>query len=298
MTQILTLLGKPCVALADLAAGPSSPPLTHLNGYYLSCHQEVISTRGPGGAHAPKVLKGTVRENGTVVYTLGGNTVPRSQIKYWTTHLNPTLWKRCLDAYSQQYREALKKEQPVTKSTTHPHLHVILEAECLPVKDILPASLKWRADSLDGYFITATGRIISTRKEKPAFLQGSRTPSGHYYTLGGRSYCAGLLGLWLAAAGRQGIWPSSAEKVAPSTEPRLPPGRTLDPQEAITGGGYVLATVQDGRLLFGTRPTYHVGAEAEKTAKAEAERVAAVSGKKVVVLKVIGAVTAGQVVWE
>ena len=149
-----------------------------------------------------------------------------------------------------------------------------------------------------GYFINAKGEFFSNRQGSLRRLAGSSTPSGRYYTLAGQTEREDRV-TKLALAHKdwaKEVTPPSA-KVAALTA-SSPKGRShaASLAQGIAARGVVLAVEEDGKLLFGSKPVIHTS---EASWKDEATRVAMLNpGKRVVALKVVGAVVAGGIRWE
>jgi len=149
---------------------------------------------------------------------------------------------------------------------------------------------------LSGYFMDVSGNVWSNRNGGARIMQGSRQPSGRYYTLANRSFNADNL---KARCTNHADWvaeilgsPSNTFVAKPATLP----GRTTSAKEAIAKKSLVLATVGDNdRLHFATDPVFH---DTLPQARTEAERIAMAVGKKVVVLQVVGAVQIQKASWE
>jgi hypothetical protein len=170
-------------------------------------------------------------------------------------------------------------------------------------KNVLPLV---KTDSLlQGYFMDAEGNVYSNKAHhgKLALLGGSRTPSGRYYTLNGRSFRADRL----VTMAKQ--CPSFVMETSFATQPvivqapatannqPLPSGRTRSAKQAAKDKGFVLAHIgPTDRLVFGTDPVLHL---ARSTAVAEAERVANLKpGTKILVLQIVGSVVTGGTQWD
>lgn len=149
---------------------------------------------------------------------------------------------------------------------------------------------------LDGYFMADDGTVWSTRgRAGPGRLQGSQTPSGRYYTLNKRTYRADVL--WRQVRQhRDFARHTTANEPTTIAQPAVDEGRVRSVRAGVASKGYLLATLTpNGKLVFGTEPVFHVS---EATAKAEAERVAGLTGAEVVMLKVVGKVKVQKAVWE
>lgn len=151
---------------------------------------------------------------------------------------------------------------------------------------------------MTGYYMDRDGGVWSNKGKAPAKLLGSKTPSGHYYTLNKRTVRADTL-VPRAKLHKDFITETSNTVGALPAQAPAPvnlAGRTKSARHAVTDKGYVLATLApNDKLVFGTEPVFHL---TEETAKAEAERVAASTGSELVVLKVIGKVKVQKAVWE
>jgi hypothetical protein len=178
-----------------------------------------------------------------------------------------------------------------------------------------------KADSLlQGYFMDADGNVYSNKGlaggNRLSKLGGSRTQSGRYYTLNGRSFRADRLvtsakqcpSFVIETAGTTvtpvivsapvAAWPMiGGQGPATANNQPLPAGRTRSAKQAAKDKGFVLAHIgPTDRLVFGTEPVLHL---ARSTAVEEAERVANLKpGTKILVLQIVGSVTAGGTQWE
>lgn len=163
-----------------------------------------------------------------------------------------------------------------------------LSIPVFPLKDIDTYARDYYMDSGGGVWSTK-GRNGVTK------LTGSITPSGlRYYTLNKRTHRADHL-YRLAKSHKDFTAETSSTVAPPVTSAATLPGRTMSAASAVAGKGYLLATLKHDRLVFGTKPVFHTD---ETTAKAEAERVAGLTGAEVVVLKVVGKVKVQKAVWE
>lgn len=163
-----------------------------------------------------------------------------------------------------------------------------------------------KADSLfHGYFMDAEGNVYSNKahSQRLAALNGSRTPSGRYYTLNGRAYradrliaMAKQLPSFVMETGQATTPVIVSAPAAPNNQP-LPVGRTKSAAAAVKAKGFLLAHVgPTDRLVFGTDPVLHL---TRSTAVEEATRVASLKpGTKVVLLQIIASVVAGGTQWE
>ena len=155
---------------------------------------------------------------------------------------------------------------------------------------------------MDGYYMDKDGNIWSTkgRAGAPTKLMGSSTPSGRYYTLNKRTHRAEDIRRRAVHHGKFALetTPSTSQPaVAPHPcAAALPQGRTKSARAMAEAKGFILATLSpNDRLVFGTDPVFHLTSE---TAKAEAERIAGITGAEVVMLGVIGKVKVQKAVWE
>lgn len=155
--------------------------------------------------------------------------------------------------------------------------------------------------NLSGYFVNSAGEIISTRAtNKLTKLNGSRANprANRYVTLAGRNY---LYESVVASARANPDFVKDTGGVRlPKTEYKdtgaMGFGRTKSASEVVKAKGIMLATIgEHDQLVFGSKPVFH---KEDKTARAEAERIAKESGLKVVMLQVVGAVSVGKTVWE
>lgn len=153
---------------------------------------------------------------------------------------------------------------------------------------------------MSGYYMDREGGVWSTRRRHSAYpvkLAGSLTPSGRYYTLNGRTHRADDVfrrasqhkDFMTHTGGAAGALPAQLAKSDLQ-------GRTASATEAVSKKGYLLATLTPtGKLVFGTTPMFHTS---DVTAKAEAERVAGLTGTEIVMLKIVGKVKVQKAVWE
>lgn len=152
---------------------------------------------------------------------------------------------------------------------------------------------------MDGYYMDKDGNVWSTKGRSVAKMMGSSTPSGRYYTLNKRTHRADDL-VRRARAHPDFPTQTSPKIVEESLRRDIPAyansGRTTHAQNAVASKGFVLATMNpSGKLVFGTEPMYHL---TDVTARAEAERVASLTGSEVVLLKIVGKVKVQKAVWE
>jgi len=84
-----------------------------------------------------------------------------------------------------------------------------------------------------------------------------------------------------------------AGKLDNSTPDRL---YAVDMGSAVRQHAVLIASIEDDKLLFGTKPKLHIG---EKSWKAEMQRLAVVApGTKFVALQIVASVVAGGLKWE
>ncbi len=155
---------------------------------------------------------------------------------------------------------------------------------------------------LTGYYMDSQGAVWSDRNGGgfPRILTGSKQPSGRYYTLANRSFRADdlILRCQSHAEWSVEIFGSIKPVVASPLVEKLEAhhGRTQSAAAAITKKSLVLATLgENDRLHFSSDPVYH---DTLPQARTEAERVAQTTGKKVVVLQIVGAVQIQKANWE
>ena len=149
--------------------------------------------------------------------------------------------------------------------------------------------------SLTGYFIDAHGAVYSNRGNGLIKrLTGSRTSSNNvYYTLNNRSYRAGDL---MKSAKANPMFARETSMDAERAVTTSDRSHAASAEAGVKQRGVVLATIQDGKLHFGSEPKFHL---TQKSYESEMERIARASpGVKVVALKVVRSVVAGEVVWE
>lgn len=164
--------------------------------------------------------------------------------------------------------------------------------------------------SFDGYYMNVQGAIFSNRgpSGKLRQLNGSRTTSGHYFTLNNSTWRHDQLMREAKAHAKfanhtTGITSEDRimqKSVSSTADQVLNAIRDRHHAENVAQGvkqkGVVLATIVDGTLIFGSRPKIHLS---DESWRAEAERIAvAKPGLKVVALKVVGSVVSGGVNWE
>ena len=157
------------------------------------------------------------------------------------------------------------------------------------------------ASHLRDYFMDRQGNIYSMKSGNPVKLGRSYTPSGQYFSLNKRSIRQDHL--FIAAESHTRFMEETGQTVdalkgvvAQGDLPVSLPGRTKNVREAVTGKGYLLATLNPkDKLVFGTEPMFHLR---DTTAKAEAERIATETGAEVVMLKIVGKVKVQKAVWE
>lgn len=173
----------------------------------------------------------------------------------------------------------------------------------IPMINLFPLTKLHFGTYLEGYYMDADCHIWSTRGTTPKMLKGSKTPSGRYYVLNKTSYRADNLQLKARAhkdfakdTGTTAQATPVRGAVAKGGLPVALPGRTVSAVEAASKKGFILATMSSkGKLVFGTDPVFHLS---ETSAKAEAERVAGISGAQIVVLQIVGKVKIQKAVWE
>ena len=148
------------------------------------------------------------------------------------------------------------------------------------------------AARLAGYYLDAHGAVYSTHGNGLVKrLAGSRRNCIQYYTLNNRSYRAADL---LKSAKANPTF--AQETLASVSQTAADRAHASNTEDGVKARGVVLATIQDGKLHFGSEPKLHL---TQKSYEAEMERIAHASpGTKVVALKVVRSVVAGKVVWE
>lgn len=156
--------------------------------------------------------------------------------------------------------------------------------------------------SLASYYITATGDVISTKREVPYTLSGSSASGSsiRYYTLGGRSWRSDVL---LNCSKSHTDFAVDVGLVANQTKPEQP--RSSDRshastlQEGLDGRGWVIASVDkiDGEdhLVFGSKPKIHL---TPTSVESELKRLATQKpGVKFVGLQIVKTLVAGGLIW-
>lgn len=151
-----------------------------------------------------------------------------------------------------------------------------------------------------GYYMDVNGAIYSTRRGKGLVqLNGSRTVSGHYYTIGGTSYRHDKL---FEAAKKSKTWAAhvGGGLVEPMIGTRGSEKRSYAPNlpSAIKQHAVMIASVTpDGyKLIIGSNPKFHLG---EDSWRSEMQRLASLKpGTKFIALEIKAAIIAGGVVWE
>jgi len=170
--------------------------------------------------------------------------------------------------------------------------------------------------SLDGYYMSKDGAVFSTNGSTGVLrqLNGSRTSSGHYYTLKTNTYRHDQLfakakahaqflthtsGITREDVQMQRAVAQTAEAIRDLHLGDIPAGvRAHAPSvhDGITRKGVLLGTVDGDILVFGSKPKLHL---TEASWRDEAERIAKLKpGLKVVAFKIIGSVVAKGVHWE
>lgn len=161
----------------------------------------------------------------------------------------------------------------------------------------------------DGYFMDVNGVVYSNKTSRNGTLtrmQGTRQPSGHYYTLNRRSYRADAL---VSQARRHAEFGKETSAVVPPVVlPRavvsqggLPVqivgNKAQRASKLLESKGYVLATVgPSDKLVFGTDPVFQLDLA---TAEQEALRIATMKpGTTVVLLHAVKSVVAGGIKWN
>jgi hypothetical protein len=163
---------------------------------------------------------------------------------------------------------------------------------------------------LNGYLMDRDGNIYSVKNTlgRVKMLAGSKTSSGHYFTLSNTTYRGDQL---FSSAKAHKLF--NAETAAPTTPASVTqivagvkplPVKDLDEKrsyakslaEGIALRGVMIAAVEGERLVFGSEPKIHV---TEQSFRSEMERLARVKpGVKFVSVKITGSVVAGGVRWE
>jgi hypothetical protein len=131
---------------------------------------------------------------------------------------------------------------------------------------------------LRGYFINTEGEVFSTRiTNVPRKLLGNYVANDdRYYMLNNRSYLGRML-LKRARANEDFIAETTTVPVAESVS------------IGIAGRGFVLATVQNGKMIFEGDPKIYL---TEQSYRDEMARIASTNpDKKVVALKIVEAVS-------
>lgn len=144
-----------------------------------------------------------------------------------------------------------------------------------------------------GYYINERGEVFSTRQyKKPTKMAGSVTGGLRYYTIGvGRNQSKSMQGAVLLSLARNNPnW-----KRETSTVTAAGPTQGVTASVGLQTKGFVIATVQDSILVFGSKPKIHL---TEDSAKAEVERLAQKSpGVQIVYLQIKGGAVAEGMRW-
>jgi len=168
----------------------------------------------------------------------------------------------------------------------------------------------------DGYYFDRNGGLFSTRGSAGRLkqLNGSRTPSGHYYTLSGTTYRHDVLfneakahqqfranttGMTEADLAMQKAVVQTVGAIKDMRLGDIPEGvrsYARNVEDGVARKGVILATVVGDKLVFGTNPKVHT---TDNSWRDEAERIAKLRpGLKVVALKIVGSVVSKGVHWE
>lgn len=148
----------------------------------------------------------------------------------------------------------------------------------------------------DLYFMDATGQVWSKRMKEPRVLSGSNTPSGRYFTLGGRTVHGNIL---YSRATNHVDFKKEVNTLDPAhkkIEVLSKSSQEYLTREGIKARGYVIATVTKNGLLFGSQPKIHL---TETEADAELIRLAGVKpGTQFVSLKITKACQMQGINWS
>lgn len=151
-----------------------------------------------------------------------------------------------------------------------------------------------------GYLMDADDNIYTTKNkfQTPTTMTGSRTSSGHYFTLNKNTYRRDFL---VNAARNHRLFKSETaapqvavvSEVVKSNDKR---SYAKDLDEGIKLRGVMIAAVENGKLVFSSEPKIHT---TEQSYRSEMERLANTKpGMKFVSVKITGSVVAGGVKWE
>jgi len=148
---------------------------------------------------------------------------------------------------------------------------------------------------LMGYFINNKGEVFSTKQfAKPKKMTGSYAAGVTYYTLGvGRNQSVSRRGdELLINAKLHKDWSKETEMQSANAAPAVD---GLTAEEGLKAKGFVIAQIQNGSLVFGSKPKIHLTAE---SAMDEVKRLAAKSpGTKIVYLKIQGGAVVDGMQW-
>lgn len=151
-------------------------------------------------------------------------------------------------------------------------------------------------DHWSRYFVDSNGDIYSSRsKPMPVKLKGTTRGEYRIFTLDGRRVRQDLVVKRAKQHKDYSAHISDAQTEKPKNSGGLN-GREFSIAAAIPKRGFMLASLNaKGNPIFVHKPVFH---DKEATAQEEAIRISGLTGKKVVIFKIIGAVTVGGAVWE
>jgi exoribonuclease II len=149
----------------------------------------------------------------------------------------------------------------------------------------------------------AARAVWSMKTGKLIRLSGSHTRSGRYYSLAGQTYREDFLNRMAQAHSSFNehtrapdiLSMLKAKKASPESNDSA---RVHAPNfdAGIKSKGYMIATVENGRILFAKSPTIHL---TQNSVEAEMERLALISpGTKFIYVKICKSVVSGGVTWE
>ena len=161
-------------------------------------------------------------------------------------------------------------------------------------------------DHWSRYFVDGNGDIYSTRSGVPVKLKGTTRGEYRIFTLDGRRVRQDIV---INRAKQHKdysayIGDAQTEKLKNSGDAQTEKlknsgglnGREFSIAAAIPKRGFMLASLNEkGNPIFAHKPVFH---DKEATAEEEAIRISGLTGKKVVIFKIIGAVKVGGAVWE
>ncbi len=170
-----------------------------------------------------------------------------------------------------------------------------------PLKEIPSSLLCFYGGNSSGYYMDLDGSIFSDRRGKGLVqLNGSRTLSGHYFSLGYQKFRHDEI---FNAAKKSPSWSSHFAAVPTVSNPRnvrADAKRSYAPNlpSAIKQKSVMIVSVTpDGyKLIVGSNPKFHT---TEESWRSEMKRLASVKpGTKFIALEIKASVVSGGEVWE